>query len=714
MAFTVHGQRGRAGQEWARQSLFGVDYPSRTPAAQFRDALVTRAVQVATALEDTGNHVQTHAVPAEALGATLKEVAHDLREQARALRTLAAETQQLSADRPFRVVLMGRTMAGKSTLFEYFSGGDGARVGDGRQRYSRDACARMSEVLGFEIVDTPGVGAMDGEDDFQVAFAQVVDADLILWIASDQATQEQTGRALRHLGALGKPIVVALNCLADLDDPIALIDLLEEPERVFGGDAQDNLHPIERHLGQAGTRFIRAVPLHAQAALRSQNILCEPDERRILEANSRVGDLVAVLHAERDRTAAQRRAVSICDRTRTALLSMAGRTYDMTLALHRQVEAHRGGQRDFDRRATRAIDDAQEKLLAAVTDMTTDRERWVENVDIEDNIDKLWKAEAEEMQAELTKRGSAIGDELRRSIESLSTELAEDWAVFTPGTFVGLSGYGTAWINRAAKVGGRLTAGAGTGAGIGFAVGSIVPGAGNVAGAAIGAGIGLVAGVLSAPFFKVYDSLMDRFFRSKSAVRERRRDQVRSQLLPIIEAIRAETTDKVNAFVTEWRRTLQTELTDQARQASEVEAATARVADIGRAIEAAIGDIDRETCRELLRLCGRTRAATAVARATRWQGVGIAADLHGRSFSELALFPVADAVELIVPVAPSTFPPADALQVVMGLSAATISVTTMSRERLDAVVWEALPGGVIEAWQSLAHTHTRVTVDLSI
>ena len=55
--------------------------------------------------------------------------------------------------------------------------------------------------------------------------------------------------------------------------------------------------------------------------------------------------------------------------------------------------------------------------------------------------------------------------------------------------------------------------------------------------AAIGAGIGVIAGVLSAPVFKVYDSLMDRFFRSKSAVRERRRGEVRSQLLPIIEAM---------------------------------------------------------------------------------------------------------------------------------------------------------------------------------
>lgn len=35
---------------------------------------------------------------------------------------------------------------------------------------------------------------MDGDDDFRIAFDQVAAADPILWVSSDQATQEQTGR----------------------------------------------------------------------------------------------------------------------------------------------------------------------------------------------------------------------------------------------------------------------------------------------------------------------------------------------------------------------------------------------------------------------------------------------------------------------------------------------------------------------------------------
>lgn len=708
--FTVRGQRGGVGQEWARHSLFGVDRMSHTAPSVFRDVLLAYGVRAATALDHAANDVDTHAVVAGEQGPALAEVADRLREQAQMVRRVRTEVQQLAADRPFRVVFMGRTMAGKSTLFEFFSGGDGSRVGDGRQRYSRDSCARPSEVLGCEIVDTPGVGAMDGEDDFQVAFAQVADADLILWVASDQATQEQTGRALRQLGALGKPIVVALNCLADLDDPIAVMDLLEEPERVFGGDAPDNLHPIERHLGQSGARFIRAVPLHAQAALRSTGSQCDPATRQLMAAGSRVSELVEVLHTERDRTAAQRRVVSMCDRVRTGLLSAAGESRATWAALCVRVDGNRGSQRDFDRKAGRCIDDAHQRLLAAVTAITAGRERWVEEVDIEGDIDKLWKAEAQRMHDELTVRVTAICDQLGRSMEALSIDLAEDWAAFTPGTFEGLSGYGMAWMNRAAKVGSRVAAGAG----IGALAGAPFGGVGAVPGAVIGAAVGLVATLLSTPVMKMFDKMVDEWFRSKAGVRRRRRQQIQEQLLPIVEASKVATTEKVRGVVDGWRRALRGELANQARQTDELERVTERLAGLVRVIEAVIGDIDTHICRELLRLCGRTRAATAVQRATRCQGVGIAADLRHQAFTELVLFPVADAVEPIISISSSsTFRPADALQVLMGLSAATISVTEMTRERLAAVIEEPMPVGVLEAWQSLIRTHTQVPVVLS-
>ena len=62
-----------------------------------------------------------------------------------------------------RVVLMGRTMAGKSTLLAALTGGAAERIGVGAQRTSRDVFAAPAlDLQDVEIVDTPGVGAKDG------------------------------------------------------------------------------------------------------------------------------------------------------------------------------------------------------------------------------------------------------------------------------------------------------------------------------------------------------------------------------------------------------------------------------------------------------------------------------------------------------------------------------------------------------------------------
>jgi predicted GTPase len=60
-----------------------------------------------------------------------------------------------------RVVLMGRTMAGKSTLLSTLTAGSADRIGVGAQRTSLDVFAAPAvDLRDVEIVDTPGVGGL--------------------------------------------------------------------------------------------------------------------------------------------------------------------------------------------------------------------------------------------------------------------------------------------------------------------------------------------------------------------------------------------------------------------------------------------------------------------------------------------------------------------------------------------------------------------------
>lgn len=62
----------------------------------------------------------------------------------------------------------------------------------------------------------PGVGAHGGTDDTEVAFKAALDADVIVWVNSSDSIQEESAAALRPLGVIGKPIIVALNCRQSL------------------------------------------------------------------------------------------------------------------------------------------------------------------------------------------------------------------------------------------------------------------------------------------------------------------------------------------------------------------------------------------------------------------------------------------------------------------------------------------------------------------
>lgn len=92
----------------------------------------------------------------------------------------------------FSITLFGRTMAGKSTLMEILTEGNGETIGKGAQRTTRDV--RKYTWNELEITDVPGIGAFEGEDDEQLAFEAAKTADLILFLITDDALASGRGR----------------------------------------------------------------------------------------------------------------------------------------------------------------------------------------------------------------------------------------------------------------------------------------------------------------------------------------------------------------------------------------------------------------------------------------------------------------------------------------------------------------------------------------
>lgn len=116
----------------------------------------------------------------------------------------------------FSITLFGRTMAGKSTLMEILTEGNGEAIGKGAQRATRDV--RHYSWNGLEITDVPGIGAFEGEEDEQIAFEAAKTADLILFLLTDDAPQASEADCFSQIIALGKPIICIMNVKAAIPD----------------------------------------------------------------------------------------------------------------------------------------------------------------------------------------------------------------------------------------------------------------------------------------------------------------------------------------------------------------------------------------------------------------------------------------------------------------------------------------------------------------
>lgn len=109
----------------------------------------------------------------------------------------------------FTIVVFGKTTAGKSTLMEILTHGDGKSIGHGGQRTTRDV--RSYEWNGLKIWDVPGVAAFDGKEDERIAYEAAKKGDLIIFLLTNNNPGPNEADALAELRKFGKPILGIMN-----------------------------------------------------------------------------------------------------------------------------------------------------------------------------------------------------------------------------------------------------------------------------------------------------------------------------------------------------------------------------------------------------------------------------------------------------------------------------------------------------------------------
>jgi len=200
---------------------------------------------------------------------------------------------------------------------------------------------------------------------------------------------------------------------------------------------------------------------------------------------------------------------------------------------------------------------------------------------------------------------------------------------------------------------------------------------------------------------------VDRFWRSEAAVLDRRRREVEAQIRDVLRQAEGAISEMVSGAGTQWRALVTQEADRLQEGVVALQDASRSIDALALAIRDSIGTVDTETARALLGLAGRTRAAAALRRATRWPGVGVALELPEPAFTELALFPIASAPEPLVPTAqtPGEWRSGAALHIVLGLHAGDLWISRMTAQDLSVRVDAAIPEGIRQAWSALAFAH---------
>lgn len=362
----------------------------------------------------------------------------------------------------FNVMLFGRTMAGKSTIREAITRGDGQTIGKGAQRTTRDV--KEYHWNNLRIIDTPGFGAYNGQEDTEIAHEILEQSDVVLFMLNSDSIQESTFVELEHVHKLNKPLIFVLNMKKDLENEGNRRRALKSPEKYIFKEEDILAHTerLKNLAGRAGINpnTIKIIPIHAQAAFLATRF--QNEEGTPLHELSRLDDVLDALRSEVECNGPIRRVQTFLDSSlhhideqSLLILSQKERLtkllpqYESSLTRITQWKAKT--LRDAPRLLSKEVDAAFKPLIDSVADFVDDHiedsnvapawERHYKSFNIAKKIERSTQAIAEQVVEEL----NDFNREMNEGLDiTLSFEVPHDGKSFNESDFRRINGWGSA------------------------------------------------------------------------------------------------------------------------------------------------------------------------------------------------------------------------------------------------------------------------------
>ncbi len=327
----------------------------------------------------------------------------------------------------FTVTLFGRTMAGKSTIREALTHGNGGTIGKGNQRTTRDI--QEYEWNHLRIVDTPGIGAYEGKADSEIAKSVIDESDVLLFLVSSDSIQESSFRAMQDLRDQNKPVIFVLNVKHDLTQPVYRRKFLKSSYSVMGKEAlAGHLSRIRKLASdELGICNVTIIQVHAQAAF----LATRPEyaaQCLALHRASGMDDLLEELTDEVLQRGPVRRLQTLLDGTILQLMALHESLRREAHTLRDNAELLEKKFGELNVRLSGYIDGVDERVERRVSEML----KWLrssvsafidENIERED-IDSRWESRvrSEKIGEKVGEFQKTLCEEIRQNLEEFNRQ----------------------------------------------------------------------------------------------------------------------------------------------------------------------------------------------------------------------------------------------------------------------------------------------------
>ncbi len=199
------------------------------------------------------------------------EVMRSLQSKLEAARAEASDlfTRQREALSTVNLVMFGRTGAGKSSLIEALSHGDGVTISTGESDFTTEV--RPVAWNGVRFMDTPGIGGWGrtcSRDELEARTRKAAEVADIVVLCFDSQNQQASEfeKIAAWVKEFGKPVIVVLNVRASKWRWCESVPLCSQRQRL-SGTVREHVSNIETELANISIHNASVVAIGAQRAV---------------------------------------------------------------------------------------------------------------------------------------------------------------------------------------------------------------------------------------------------------------------------------------------------------------------------------------------------------------------------------------------------------------------------------------------------------------